>query len=69
MTGLNADQTGCWYPSVQIDEPVRKGQKLGEIRDCFANLLGEYFAPVDGVMLYVVSSLPVNQGDPIVAIG
>jgi predicted deacylase len=69
MTGLNANESGCWYPCVKIDETVTKGQKLGEIRDCFANLLGEYFAPVGGVMLYVISSLPVNQGDPLIAIG
>ena len=69
MKGLNAEQTGCWYPSVKIDETVKKGQKLGEIRDCFSNLLGEYFAPCDGVMLYVISSLPINAGEPIVALG
>ena len=42
---------------------------LGEIRDYFTNVLGEYFAPCDGVMLYVISSLPINAGDPIIAIG
>lgn len=69
MTGLNAEQTGCWYPCVKINDVVKKGQKLGEIRDYFTNVLGEYFAPCDGVMLYVISSLPINAGDPIIAIG
>ena len=40
---------------------VKKGQKLGEIRDYFGEKLGEYFAPCDGVMLYVISSLSSNQ--------
>ena len=69
MNGLNAEQTGCWYPLVKINDVVTEGQKLGEIRDYFGNVLGEYFAPCGGVMLYVISSLAINAGDPIVAIG
>ena len=69
MTGLDAQQTGCWYPCVKINDVVKKGQKLGEIRDYFTNVLGEYFAPCDGVMHSVISSLPINAGDPIIAIG
>lgn len=69
MAGLDAEQTGCWYPCVKIGDKVKKGQKLGEIRDCFAKVLGEYFAPQDGVMLYVISSLAINAGDPIIALG
>ena len=69
MAGLDAEQTGCWYPCVKIGDKVTKGQKVGEIRDCFANVLGEYFAPQDGVMLYVISSLTINAGDPIIALG
>ena len=69
MTGLNAEQEGCWYPCVKINDQVQEGQKLGEIRDYFGNVLGEYFAPCAGVMLYVISSLPINVGDPIIAIG
>lgn len=69
MTGLDAQQTGCWYPFVKINDEVKKGQKIGEIRDYFCNVLGEYYAPCDGVMLYVISSLPINEGDPIIAIG
>lgn len=68
MEGLNAEHTGCWYPCVKIDDPVEKGQKVGEIRDYFGNLLGEYFSPCTGHMLYVISSLPINEGDPIIAV-
>lgn len=69
MVGVNAEQTGCWYPCVKIDDQVKEGQKLGEIRDYFGKVLGEYFAPCSGVMLYVIASLPINTGDPIYAIG
>ena len=69
MCGLNAEQTGCWYPCVKINDEVKKGQKLGEIRDYFGKVLGEYFAPQDGVMVYVISSLAINAGDPILCLG
>ena len=69
MGGLEAAQTGCWYPTVKVGEKVKKGQKVGEIRDFFANRLGEYFAPQDGVLLFVVSSLAICEGDPLIALG
>ncbi len=69
MSGYDAEQTGCWYPCVNIDDKVKKGDKLGEIRDYFGNLLGEYFAPCDAVILYVIASLPINEGEPILAWG
>lgn len=69
MVGGDAEQTGCWYPCVGLREQVKAGQKLGEIRDYFGNVLGEYEAPCDGHMLYVIASLAINEGDPIYALG
>ena len=69
MVGVDADKTGCWYPCVTIDEPVKKGQKIGEIRDYFGNLLAEYTSPADGVCVYVIRSLAINEGDPLFAAG
>lgn len=69
MIGYNAEQTGCWYPSIKPGDLVVKGQKLGEIRDYFANKLGEYFSSQDATVLYVASSLAINVGNPIAAIG
>jgi predicted deacylase len=68
MIGIEAGQAGCWYPAVKAGATVARGQKLGEIRDFFANTLGEYFAAQDGLVLYVVSSLAINAGDPLAAI-
>lgn len=68
MYGVEAEQTGCWYPAVEVGATVRAGQKVGEIRDFFANRLGEYTAPQDGLVLFVVSSLAINTGDPLLVI-
>ena len=69
MVGVDADQTGCWYPCVGLKEHVKEGQKIGEIRDYFGKVLAEYTSPCDGDVLYVIASLAINAGDPIFALG
>ncbi|MBR0139891.1 MAG: succinylglutamate desuccinylase/aspartoacylase family protein [Firmicutes bacterium] len=69
MTGVNASVSGCWYPSAVPEEAVKEGQKVGEIRDFFGNVLEECFCPIDGKIMYVISSLPVEEGDPIYCVG
>lgn len=66
---LKAEQTGCWYPYVIPGQKVDKNEKIGEIKDYFGKSLGEYFSPVKGVIFYTVSSLAINKGDPIIAVG
>ncbi len=69
MVGVNAEHQGCWYPCVTVEQRVTAGQKIGEIRDFFGRVLGEYHAPLGGVILYVITSLAINSGDPLVAVG
>jgi len=69
MAVMTAKQEGCWYPTLKLEDTVKKGEKLGEIRDFFGNVLGEYKAEEDGVLLYLVTSLAITKGDPVTAIG
>lgn len=69
MLVSTATEEGCWYPSVALDEVVKKGQKLGEIRDFFGSVQAEYFADSDGIVLYLVTSLAIQTNDPLCAIG
>lgn len=69
MAVMTAEQEGCWYAFKKLEEKVKKGDKLGEIRDFFGNVLGEYKAEEDGTLLYVVTSLAITKGDPLTAIG
>ena len=66
---LDADASGRWYAFVSREDKVRKGQKLGEIRDLFGNVLHEYYAKFDGVVLMVVATLAIKKGNPIIAYG
>lgn len=69
MLVTTATEEGCWYPSVALDEVVKKGQKLGEIRDFFGQMKAEYFSESDGIVLYLVTSLAILTNDPLCAIG
>jgi len=69
MLVTTATVEGCWYPSVQLEDRVKKGQKLGEIRDYFGNMKAAYFTDSDGVVLYLVTSLAITANDPLAAVG
>ena len=66
---LDADYSGRWYSLVGRDDQVKKGQKIGYIKDLFGNVLTEYFAEFDGEVLMVVATLAIKKGDPIIAYG
>lgn len=66
---LDADASWRWYAFVSREDKVHKGQNLGKIRDLFGNVLHEYYAKLDGVVLMVVATLAIKKGDPIIAYG
>lgn len=66
---LDADVSGRWYACVTHKDRVQAGQKLGEIRDLFGNVLHEYYAKFDGVVLMVVATLAIKKGDALIAYG
>ncbi|MEL7622594.1 MAG: M14 family metallopeptidase [Clostridiales bacterium] len=66
---LDSTCTGCWYPAVSIKEKVKKGQKIGEIRDVFGQILETYHADFDSMILFIATSLAIGEGDPIITYG
>ena len=65
---LRSDATGFWHPAVGAGERVEAGQRVGEVQDAFGSVLRTVDAPVDGVVLFLVTSLAMNAGDPLLAI-
>ncbi|MBR3295100.1 MAG: succinylglutamate desuccinylase/aspartoacylase family protein [Clostridia bacterium] len=59
---LTSDEAGFWYPEVQIDEDIDKGQKLGTIKDVFGNMLREYHAEFDATVIYMQGGLIAQKG-------
>ncbi len=69
MLVVQAIHQGCWYPEVRLEQWVNKGDRLGEIRDFFGRPLSSYFAEESGLVLYLVTSLAITEGDPLLALG
>ena len=66
---LDATETGCWYPAVELEEKVKAGQMIGEIKDFFGNTLAQYYAEFDSIILFVTVSLAIRKDDPIITYG
>jgi hypothetical protein len=66
---VRAAHAGCWYPAVRAGEKVREGQRMGVIKDYFGNLIAEYSAPANGMVLLLATSLAMNEGDPLFGLG
>ena len=65
---LRSDVAGFWHVAVRPGDAVRAGQPVGEVQDPFGAVLQAVTAPADGTVLFVVSSLAMNAGDPLLAI-
>jgi uncharacterized protein len=65
---LRAEYSGCWMPTVACGELVEAGQRVGEVQDPFGRTLQVVEAPIEGTVLFIVSSLAMNAGDPMLAI-
>lgn len=61
--------SGLSYLHVSVGEFVKEGQRLATITDPFGEPLEEIQAPVHGYVLYLISTLAINQGELLMAIG
>lgn len=64
-----SDLQGLWYPAVQIGDTVRTGQSLGKLTDEFGETVKEIISNTEGVVLFLVTSLAINDNDPLLAVG
>lgn len=66
---MRSDVQGFWYPAVEVGAKVKKGQKLGVIKDAWGQVLQDVVSEGDGDVLFLVSSLSINAGDPLLSYG
>ena len=66
---LRSDHDGFWYPRIEVGAVVRKGQDLGQVMDYEGRALQHAISPADGRVLFIVTSLAINKGDPLLAVG
>jgi uncharacterized protein len=65
---LRSEIAGLWYPKERLGK-VKKGQDLGVITDPFGKVLQSVIAPIDGTILFSVTSLAIGNDDPLYGIG
>ncbi|MBS0847276.1 succinylglutamate desuccinylase/aspartoacylase family protein [Citrobacter sp. JGM124] len=63
-----APATGLWYPFFTLEEEVRHGDILGEIRAVSGEILETITSDFDGRVLYYLTSLSVTVGDALIGI-
>jgi hypothetical protein len=65
---VSSPGTGLYYGKFTPGERVKAGQPGGVLKDAFGEVLAEIPSPQDGVVLFAVTSLAINQGDPLFAV-
>ncbi|MDN5210414.1 M14 family metallopeptidase [Fulvivirgaceae bacterium BMA12] len=66
---ITSDHTGLFYPLKTGGAFVRKGMKIGYITDFFNKTIKEVYAENSGIILYMLGTPPVNEGETLAAIG
>jgi len=66
---LRSEHDGFFYPQVAVGQAVTEGERVGIVTDYQGNVLQTAVSPVAGEVLFLVSSLAINKGDPLLAVG
>jgi len=66
---IRSEHAGLWRPAVSGGDEVAAGQEVGVVSDLLDVPVRRVASPIDGVVLFAVSSLAMNAGDPLVGIG
>ncbi|NMP23360.1 succinylglutamate desuccinylase/aspartoacylase family protein [Sulfobacillus harzensis] len=65
---ISSPASGLYYSDLAAGQRVSAGQLAGLIRDIFGHRVAEVLVPQDGIILFTVASLAINQGDPLFAV-
>ncbi len=66
---VTSPATGILYPKVERGQFVRAGTLLATITDFFGRTIAEVRAPLEGIVLYIVATPPISQGEPVAFLG
>jgi len=66
---LRSTMTGIFYPLVERGHTVAEGTLLGYVTDFAGKRLHDVRASFSGIVLYILGTPPVSQGEPLAMIG
>jgi predicted deacylase len=65
---IRSEHDGLFHPTVRVGDMVEEGQNVGKVTDYFGKELQRVDAPASGEVVFLVTSLAMNAGDPLLAI-
>ena len=65
---MRATTSGYWHPAVEVGDQIAAGTIVGSVLDAFGRTLESPVATIDGVVIFLVTSLAMNAGDPLLAL-
>ncbi len=68
QTYIDARVQGIFYSEYKAGDTVKKDDIVGFTTDEFGNILEEYIAPKDGIILYKLATPPINVDDTVMCI-
>lgn len=68
QTYIRSTSKGIFYSSYKAGDSVNKNDIVGYTTDEFGSTITEYKAPKSGIILYKISTPPVNTGDTVMCI-
>lgn len=69
VTSVSAERDGVFWPAVDRNAQVKKGEKLGSISDYLHRPLQDITSPDTGIIMFVRALPSVKKGDTIASIG
>ena len=66
---LRSEHDGMFHPKCTVGDMVQAGQTLGVVTDYLGNTMQTATAPITGKVLFLVTTLAMNNGDPLLSIG
>lgn len=68
-SSIASKHTGFFVPSKSAGDYVSKGMKIGSVTDFFNRKIQDVRAEADGVILFILGTPPVNEGETLASIG
>jgi predicted deacylase len=66
---VTSPHAGTWHPVVRAEQIVSENDLLGRITDYFGALVADVRSPMTGLLLYVVVSPAISEGEPLAMVG
>ena len=65
---VSANFSGIFYSDYAAGDSVQKGAIVGYTTDEFGKIIEKHYASIEGIILYMLATPPINKGDTVMCI-